>query len=288
MNDFSHLCADIGRNMKKVLLCLLIITCIGFLCACRSNDEVLESMDASVFEVMSEPDREFFERFTESSAEYMLIAVDKNGVPAAIADKSLMCAAVKAISSIRVTAKTNISIADGTSSGPCFVTADGEKHSIRFENGMLYANGSYYMIENDGDYSSFIKSLSESHAAPTLFAFYCDPGITAFAESFYDTLPGSVTFFLNGEASFEDTQTDSSVISAVFDALKDIVVIGESDEPIFIDNDTTIVFSYDDGREYSFCFNGKNLEIRADQGNQYYKLYGDNELWRLINEMYTR
>lgn len=275
--------------MKRILLSILTIVLFSLLCGCASFDgEVREPMDASVFEVMQEADREFFENFTESSAEYMLIVLDKNGVPAAIADKSLMCAAVKSISSIRVTAKTNISIADGTSSGPCFVTADGEKYSISFENGMLYANGSYYLIENDGDYSSFIKSLSESHAVPTLFAFYGNPDVAAFVESFYDAPPDSVTFLLNTEASFEDTQTDSGVISAVFEALKNIVVVGESDEPIFIDNDTIIVFSYDDGREYSFCFNGENLEIREKQGNSYYELSGDKELWRLINEMYAR
>lgn len=122
---------------------------------------------------------------------------------------------------------------------------------------------------------------------PSLFDFYNDPDVTAFAESFKDDPPASLTFVFNWFESSKHTVTDPETITAAFEALSRIVVGAQSDV-MATDSDTYLVFNYDDGKEITFGFNLHNLSIRIDEHpyEEFYELWGDDELWGLIRDLY--
>ena len=83
-------------------------------------------------------------------------------------------------------------------------------------------------------------TLPSIQGGPTLFDFYDDPEIAAFAEHFYDDPPQSLTFAFHWFAASEYTVTDAETIAATFEALGQIVV-GAQTNIVATDSGTYVV-----------------------------------------------
>lgn len=416
------------------MLPLLLLTLCAAGCAREDEDlmrgEKREPLNDSLYGVLDEETRDFFQGFSENSAEYMLILYDQHYPVAVVRDKELILSVEKTLSDVRVTAKTNVSTTDAYHA-LSFVTAEGKAYTIGFENVNLHENGQNYVIGDADAFWKLFRSSAEDYweraeetaakyeaapvccepdtlakrigceiassdfgepndshwidvsvtlrflnksdapitgvafmvqfldydgyvmceatetadftdaplkagaasgeyvisgrtydfssvlsAAPSgvagalvtitaaepseeqreepreetveppeisLFEFYNDSDITAFAKNYYNDPPQTLTVILNWYSPRSIAVADKETATEVFEALKKVSV-GEEAKEIITDYDTHFRFTYDDGREYTFGFNGGSLMIRTDK-HPYQKCYaisGGGDLGALI------
>ena len=107
--------------------------------------------------------------------------------------------------------------------------------------------------ENGNSDDNYIESITipddDCKSGVPLLEHFNNPALTAFAENFDTDFPMSVSVQHDGEASGEPvTVTDSEVIHAVFEALRNITVLGDWPKSGTTDDYLNYYFEMQDGR----------------------------------------
>jgi len=121
----------------------------------------------------------------------------------------------------------------------------------------------------------FRASRSKGHHA--LFEFLDDPELSLFVEDFEADFPVSVSVRHDGEAGGVPlTVTDPEIIRAVFEALREISILGEWQESGHTDDSLNYYFEMADGRIIGgFVFQDGKL---MDEWMGLYEIFGFDEL----------
>jgi len=123
----------------------------------------------------------------------------------------------------------------------------------------------FYMIEDYLNESDIPCTSVFPKVGVPLLEYLNDPVLTTFAEHFDEDFPMSVAVRYDGESSGTPfTVTDPEIIRAVFEALRNIIVVGEWPASGHTDDYLSYYFEMADGRSiYGFEFqDGMLLDAR--------------------------
>lgn len=123
-----------------------------------------------------------------------------------------------------------------------------------------------------------ILCLASCSAKPSEIRYYCSETQVEFLDRLETEKPVFAIYYQNWEASNRFTITDAETICALAQTLSEIQI--ESPVELYsTDNDNIFVFMMEDGKNYSFYFNGHNFE--AEDG-KLYTTSNEAAFWNLV------
>lgn len=147
------------KHFFVLLAAVMILALTG--CAAGSKGGLGETpMDAALFDVLADGEREPFEDFSENPPVSMTVRYDQVYPDATVKDEALIIEMYDAISEIRIRAKTNLSVTDAYNSVD-FETADGTSFGLSFEKHILCVGSDHYELTNDEDFWRLFAQIAE-------------------------------------------------------------------------------------------------------------------------------
>ena len=123
-----------------------------------------------------------------------------------------------------------------------------------------------------------ILCLASCSAKPSEIRYSCSETQVEFLDRLETEKPVFAIYYQNWEASNRFTITDAETICALAQTLSEIQI--ESPVELYsTDNDNIFVFMMEDGKNYSFYFNGHNFE--AEDG-KLYTTSNEAAFWNLV------
>ena len=139
------------RYISVFLLCLFFaVTASGCVLG-----EIRKPMNKSLFSVLDENAQNFFENYSDDSVEYMIVNYDQHYARVSVKDKVLIRQMVEALSVVKVT--------DGYHF-VSFVTTDGKKYSINFENSVMCVGKNRYILDNTDAFWKLFTSVAAEYS----------------------------------------------------------------------------------------------------------------------------
>lgn len=123
-----------------------------------------------------------------------------------------------------------------------------------------------------------ILCLASCSAKPSEIRYYCSETQVEFLDRLETEKPVFAIYYQNWEVSNRFTITDAETICALAQTLSEIQIESPV-ERYSTDNDNIFVFMMEDGKNYSFYFNGHNFE--AEDG-KLYTTPNEAAFWNLV------